>query len=73
MVGLLALAHDLGVEADLAAALDAILDDGQLPDLEKLRIRFTPEATTAPLVHVEMPNASIYDPLLAGMRQEIAA
>ena len=73
MVGLLALAHDLGVEADLAAALDAILDDGQLPDLEKLRIRFTPEATTAPLVHVEMPNASVYDPLLAGMRQEIAA
>ena len=73
MVGLLALAHDLGVEADLAVALDAILDDGKLPDLESLRVRFAPEAPSAPRIHIEMPSASVYDPLLAGMRREIAA
>ena len=73
MVGLLALAHDLGVEADLAAALDAILDDGGLPDLASLRTRFTPKPPPAPQVHIEMPRASAYDPLLAGSYQEIAA
>ena len=73
MVGLLALAHDLGVEADLAAALDTILDDGGLPDLASLRTRFTPKPPPAPQVHIEMPRASAYDPLLAGRYQEIAA
>ena len=73
MVGLLALAHDLGVEADLAAALDAILNDGGLPDLASLRTRFTPKPPPAPQVHIEMPRASAYDPLLAGRYQEIAA
>ena len=73
MVGLLALAHDLGVEADLAAALDAILNDGGLPDLASLRTRFTPKPPPAPQVHIEMPRASAYDPLLAGSYQEIAA
>jgi hypothetical protein len=33
MVGLLALAHDRDVEADLAQALDALLDAGELPSL----------------------------------------
>ncbi len=73
MVGLLALAHDLGVEADLAAALDTILDDGGLPDLASLRTRFTPKPPPAPQVHIEMPRARAYDPLLAGRYQEIAA
>ena len=73
MVGLLSLAHDQGVEADLAAALDAILDAGELPDLGDLRIRFTPAASSAPTIHIEMPRASIYDPLLAGLCGELAA
>ena len=49
MVSLLALAHDRGVEADLAAAIDAGLDAGELPDLIVLRRRFTP-ATTAAII-----------------------
>lgn len=69
----LALAHELGVGADLAAAFDAILDDGGLPDLASLRVRFTPEAPPAPSVHIEMPSASAYDLLLAGRYQAIAA
>ncbi len=73
MVGLLALAHDRGVEADLAAMLDAILDDGRLPDLGLLRTRFTPQVTSAPSVWIEMPRASIYDPLLSAPVREIAA
>ena len=66
MVGLLALAHDQGVEADLAAALDTILDTGELPDLRSMRTRFTPKTSSAPCIYIEMPRASIYDPLLSG-------
>jgi hypothetical protein len=73
MVGLLALAHDQGVEADLAAALDALLDAGELPNLGCLRARFTPATLSAPAIHIEMPHASIYDPLLGGLRGELAA
>ena len=36
MVGLLALAHDRACEADLAQAIDADLDIGVLPDLDRL-------------------------------------
>jgi hypothetical protein len=50
MVGLLVLAHDRGVEADLAAAIDARLDPGELPDLATMLRRFTPKATAAPEV-----------------------
>lgn len=73
MVGLLALAHDQGVEADLAAALDALLDAGELPDLADLRSRFTPATASVPRVHIEMPHASIYDPLLGGVCGEVVA
>ena len=73
MVGLLALAHDQGVEADLAVTLEGILDAGELPDLARLRARFTPEVPSAPCVRVDMPGASIYDPLLAGSSIEAAA
>lgn len=73
MVGLLALAHDQCVEADLAVALDTLLDAGELPDLKSLRSRFTPVASSAPAIHIEMPSASIYDPLLGGLCGELAA
>jgi hypothetical protein len=42
MVGLLALAHDRACEAELATALDAILDAGEVPDLTALQRRFMP-------------------------------
>lgn len=73
MVGLLALAHECGVEADLMLALTELLDKGQLPELGNLRTRFTPQATSAPTVRVALPPASVYDPLLISMVGEIAA
>lgn len=72
MVGLLALAHDRGIEAELAAALDRLLEAGELPDLARLQARFTPTSASAPAVRVALPPASAYDRLL-GARQEIAA
>src|SRR5438105_11849887 len=42
MVGLWALAHDRACEAELAAAIDAELDAGRLPDLDTLVRCFTP-------------------------------
>ena len=65
MVGLLALAHDRGVEADLAAAIDAGLDAGELPDLATMLPRFTPKATAAPEILVILPPLAAYDRLIA--------
>ena len=73
MVGLLALAHDRGVEADLALALDAILDAGELPVLALLIRRFTPATTTAPAVSVILPPVAAYDRLLARTANGVAA
>lgn len=70
MVDLLALAHDRGIEAEIAAALDAILDAGDLPDLAEIRARFKPKAASMPAVWIKMPSASIYDLLLSKGRQE---
>jgi hypothetical protein len=68
MVGLLALAHDRACEAELAAALDAILDDANLPDLAVLQQRFMPSRTAVPVVTVSLPATVAYDALL-GMPQ----
>jgi hypothetical protein len=73
MVGLLALAHDQCVEADLAGALDVILESGDLPDLADLRARFMPVSAAIPHVHVEMPGAGSYDRLLTAAGMEMAA
>lgn len=64
MVGLLALAYDRACEAELAAALDAILDNGDIPDLTVLQQRFMPSCTTVPVVTVSLPAAIAYDALL---------
>ena len=63
MVGLLALAHDRACEAELANAIDADLDAGQLPDLDRLRERFQPDAASIPNVVVELAPLSLYDEL----------
>lgn len=64
MVGLLWLAHDQACEAELAAALAAILDTGALPELRALREHFQrPPAGTAD-VAVHLPAAASYDALL---------
>ena len=65
MVGLLALAHDQGVEGELARALTQTLDEGKLPDLALLRTRFTPAAASAPVVIVQLPPLALYDSLLS--------
>src|ERR1700732_3214099 len=73
MVGLLALAHDRGVEADLAAAIDARRDAGELPDLPTMLRRFTPKATAAPEVLVILPPLAAYDRLIAMAGAELAS
>lgn len=66
MVGLLALAHDAGCEADLARRLGEDLDQGRLPDLADLRAAFQTNNGTIPDVTVALPSASDYDVLFAG-------
>ena len=62
-VELLALAHDRACEGELAAAIDADLDAGLLPDPARLRERFTPDAAAIPNVTVELAPLSAYDEL----------
>ena len=65
VVGALALAHERGCEADLAAAIDAQLDAGVMPDLAELRARFAPRSGTLPEVTVALAPLSAYDALTA--------
>jgi hypothetical protein len=65
LVALLALAHDRACEARLATALDALLDDGRLPDVAELARRFAPRPSAPPAVRVQLPLAATYDALLA--------
>jgi len=64
MVDLLALAHDRGCEAELAAILTADLAAGRLPDLPALRDRFAPDPATLPEVVVHLAALTSYDTLL---------
>jgi hypothetical protein len=72
MVALLALAHERTCEAELAAALDADLGAGRLPDLDALRRRFEPATNGAalPNVSVSLPALATYDALCAAAWQE---
>jgi len=63
MVGLLALAHERACEAELAAALDAELEAGRLPDLDTLRRRFAPDPGTIPEIIVAPTPLRLYDEL----------
>jgi transposase InsO family protein len=65
MVGLLALAHDRACEAELADAIEAALDAGELPDLDRLRERFKPDRLAIPDVVVALTPLSAYDELAA--------
>lgn len=64
MVELLALAHDRTCERELADALTTYLDAGQLPDMAELRIRFSPDPATLPVVTVQLASLSAYEDLL---------
>jgi transposase InsO family protein len=65
MVGLLALAHDRACEAELALAIEADLDAGALPDLDRLRERFQPDRAMIPEVAVALSPLAAYDELAA--------
>jgi hypothetical protein len=62
---LLALAHDRACEAELADAIDVALDARELPDLHRLRERFTPDHVAIPQVVVAVTPLSAYDELAA--------
>jgi hypothetical protein len=62
-VGLLALAHDRGCEAELAEAINAELDAGRLPDLDTLGRRFAPHPAAMPDITVEVASLHLYDEL----------
>jgi hypothetical protein len=71
-VELLALAHERACEAELAAALEAELDAGRLPDAAALRARFAPDAAALPAVTVLHPPLGDYEEI-ATMRRGDAA
>src|SRR5271166_1992107 len=73
MVGLLALAHQRGCEAELAAELEALLDAGTLPDLKALEAKFAPAGSSLPHVSVAMPSAGAYDALLGNNAVEVSS
>jgi len=64
MVGLLALAHDRGCEADLAAQLEEDLRQKRLPDLAALQTLFAPATGSLPGVEIRMGQLASYDSLL---------
>jgi hypothetical protein len=63
-IALLALAHEEACEAELALALDAMLDAGDIPDVAVLRQQFARHDAPAPGVIVALPASTAYDALL---------
>lgn len=63
-VELLALAHDRGCEAELAAEIGRVLQDGGLPDLSILCARFSPDPEQLPVITVTSPRLSSYEALI---------
>ena len=72
-VGLLTLAHDRACEAELAEAIKAALDAGELPDLDRLRERFKPDRLAIPDVAVALTPLSAFDELVAVRAPSAAA
>jgi hypothetical protein len=74
-VDLLALAHDRGCEADLAAQIEEDLRQNRPPDMAALRALFSPPIEALPKVEVQMADLSSYDRLVgsATCAGEVAA
>jgi len=70
LVQLLSIAHERGVEAEIAAALSCTLEARELPDIAEYRERFTAVEQAAPQVVVTLPELSVFDELLVA---EVAA
>jgi hypothetical protein len=72
MVSLLALAHDRGCEAELAAALTEQMAGSEamangVIDVPALQARFAPVSATMPDIAVNLPAVASYDVLLPSM------
>lgn len=63
-VDLLALAHDRGCEAELAAQIEEDLRQNRPPDMAALRALFSPPIEALPKVEVQMADLSSYDQLV---------
>ena len=70
MVALLTMAARDGVQAVLAARLEALLVAGELPDVKRLREEFAPRNAELPQITVVIPAASIYDALLPSANED---
>lgn len=64
-VDLLALAHDRGCEAELAAQLEEDLSQKRPPDMAALRALFSPSEDVLPHVEVQLADLSSYNQLLS--------
>ena len=64
-VGLLHLAAMHAAEEDLSCHLAAVLDRGQIPNLELARAAVAPVPAAAPTLNVRAPNLKAYDSLLS--------
>lgn len=64
MVDLLALAHDRGCEAELAAQIEEDLRQNRQPDVAALRALFNPPSEALPKVEVRLADLSSYNQLV---------
>lgn len=67
MVDLLALAHDRGCEADIAAHLEQDLRQRRIPDIPGLRELFGPSQQDLPTVNVQLADLASYNPLVSNV------
>jgi hypothetical protein len=67
MVDLLALAHDRGCEAELAAQLEEDLRQNRLPDIPALRALFAPPPDNLPGIEVRLADLASYDRLVGNV------
>ena len=72
MVDLLALAHERGCEAELAAHLVVELAAGRLPDMAALNKRFAPDPAALPEIVVHLTPLIAYEALLGSCTGEAA-
>ena len=72
MVEILALAHERACEGELAATLHADLEARRLPDIARLRARFTPDPASLPKITVAVVPLEAYQALLGPAAGDVA-
>ena len=72
MVALLSLAHERSCEARMAVVLAECLEANQLPDLDALQARFSPDPARLPVVVVELAPLNVYESLAQAPTGEAA-